>query len=586
MTQLLLSLVLAAEDDMIVLRQRSKRVAQLLGFDNQDQTRIATAVSEIGRNALRYAGVGRVNFHIDGKRGTGPALIVEVVDDGPGIADLPEILEGRYRSASGMGMGILGARRLMDGFSIATSQETGTSVVLRKRFPRRSQMPEGRALQEICDALTRESPPDALRESELQNRELLGMLEELRSRQDDLDRLNGELEDTNRGVVALYAELDDKAEQLRRANDLKTRFLANMSHEFRTPLNSILALSRLLLDRVDGDLTSEQHRQVSLIRKSASSLSDLINDLLDIAKVEAGKVDVQPTSFSISELFATMRGLLRPLRPDSVDLVLEDDPSLPLLFTDEAKLSQILRNLLSNALKFTERGAVKLTAELVAGGEGIRFRVRDTGIGIAAADQERIFEEFTQVESRLQGQAKGTGLGLPLSKRLAELLGGTLTVSSELGVGTTFTVELPLHYGVVLADQPEAEPETTVERRRVLVIDDDEAARYVFRQLAPRTQWQVIEAPNGNEGLQRAQSDRPQVIVLDLRMPGLDGFAVLDRLSDDPSTSQIPVIVATASALSDRERARLAKARLIVAKSDLTRDLVASSLLSLAGHAA
>jgi CheY-like chemotaxis protein len=212
--------------------------------------------------------------------------------------------------------------------------------------------------------------------------------------------------------------------------------------------------------------------------------------------------------------------------------------------------------------------------------------VSDTGIGIAPADQARIFEEFTQVESRLQGQARGTGLGLPLSRRLAELLGGTLEVSSEVGRGTTFTLELPMRYGLVLADQDHAERNSEANRRRVLVIDDDEAARYVFRQLAPRTQWQVIEAANGNEGLQRAQADQPQVIVLDLRMPGLDGFAVLERLSDDPATQHIPVIVATASALSERERARLGRARLIIAKSDLTRDLVASSLLSLGGVAA
>ncbi len=172
--------------------------------------------------------------------------------------------------------------------------------------------------------------------------------------------MNRELDETNRGVVALYAELNDKADFLQRASELKSHFLSNMSHEFRTPLNSILALSQILIDRMDGDLTPEQEKQVTFMRRSAQDLTDLVNDLLDLAKVEAGKVTIRPAEFSVESLFAALRGMLRPLlaQNSSVSLVFEDPVGIPELYTDEAKVSQVLRNFISNALKFTERGEV------------------------------------------------------------------------------------------------------------------------------------------------------------------------------------------------------------------------------------
>src|SRR5262249_53820018 len=214
--------------------------------------------------------------------------------------------------------------------------------------------------------------------------ELMQSLEEIRRRDEESKQLNQELGDTNRGVVALYAELDERAEQLRQASELKTRFLSNMSHEFRTPLNSVLALSRLLLDRIDGQLTAEQERQVGYIRRSAESLLDMVNDLLDLAKVEAGKVDVKSSRFTVSNLFGGLRGALKPLMTSpSVELVFDAPRDVPELYTDEGKLTQILRNLISNALKFTEAGEVTVTARHDDESGTIRFAVRDTGIGIA-----------------------------------------------------------------------------------------------------------------------------------------------------------------------------------------------------------
>lgn len=259
-------------------------------------------------------------------------------------------------------------------------------------------------------------------------------------------RAEAELAETNRGILALYAELEDKAIALRRASDLKSRFLSNMSHEFRTPLNAILSLSSILLDGLDGDLTDEQRVEVTYIRQAARTLSELVNDLLDLAKIEAGKTTVRCETFEVSELFAALRGMMRPiLSSDAVHLIFEEPVGIPTLHTDQGKVAQILRNFISNALKFTERGEVRISA-LLDEGSYVVFSVADTGVGISEEDQQRVFEEFVQIESAIQARTKGTGLGLSLSRQLAELLGASVSLSSRPGVGSTFRVRLPLDY--------------------------------------------------------------------------------------------------------------------------------------------
>jgi signal transduction histidine kinase len=464
MSASVLTLALSSERDVVLARQRARQLAGLIGFDNRDQTRLATAVSEIARNAVEYGGGGKIEFRIEGS--TPPQIfVIQVSDQGPGIADLAAILEGRYQSPTGMGLGIVGARRLMDHFEITSAPRRGTTVVLKKILPRRAALIGPRAVADVADALARQAPDDAFEEVQRQNQELLRALEELGQRQDELRALNRELEDTNRGVVALYAELEEKADYLRRADDLKSRFLSNMSHEFRTPVNSIQALARLLLERTDGELTPEQDRQVTFIRKAADGLAELVNDLLDLVKVEAGKIVVRPVEFDVEHLFGALRGMLRPLLlNESVALVFEDPERLQVLYSDEAKVSQILRNFVSNALKFTERGEVRVGARESPDGESIVFTVADTGIGIAPEDQERIFQEFTQIDNPLQRRVQGTGLGLPLCRKLAELLGGQVGVQSTPGAGSTFTAIIPRIYGAALPPSPEWQVDERVSR--------------------------------------------------------------------------------------------------------------------------
>jgi signal transduction histidine kinase/CheY-like chemotaxis protein len=541
----LLNVRIRQEQDVVAARQRARQLARLLGFDEQDQVRIATSVSELARNVYNYARQGEVEFSIDGA--TPPqVLVARVSDQGPGIADVSLILSGRYRSTTGMGLGILGARRLMDRFAIESDPGKGTTVTIKMLFPPGSPFLQARDLGRLAEELTREGLQNPLAEVQQQNQELLHVLDDLRRRQEDLVRLNRELEDTNRGVVALYAELDEKAEHLRRADEMKSRFLSNMSHEFRTPLNSILAISKLLQDRTDGELTAEQEKQVGFVRKAAQDLAELVNDLLDLAKVEAGKTVVRPVEFEIENLFGALRGMLRPLLvTETVHLVFEDG-ELPPVFSDEPKISQILRNFISNALKFTERGEIRVRADLEEDGRTVVFSVADTGIGIAPEDQERIFSEFGQVENPLQTRFKGTGLGLALSRKLAELLGGRITVESEVGRGSTFRLTLPLFYEG-LAPAEHLAPATTAEldpsRLPVLVVEDSTESLHVYDRLLRGTPFQVVPARTIKEAEQRRSSLPVRAIVLDIQLAGEDTWAYLARLKGEEI--DLPVLVVT-----------------------------------------
>jgi len=695
-------LPLCREVDVVTARQKARQIAGVLGFDNRDQARIATAVSEIARNAVRYARDGNVEFDVEGERAP-LVLIIHVHDRGPGIPDVAAVLQGRYRSGGGVsGLGIPGAQRLMDQFDIA-SQPSRTVVVMKKLLDAGAPPLAPAGIARLRAMLAARDASGPIEELQQQQRELLIALADARDRQEELAELNRELEDTNRGVVALYAELDEKADHLRRADEMKSRFLSNMSHEFRTPLNSIHALTGLLLDHVDGPLSDEQERQVALIRKATDDLSNLVEDLLDLARIEAGKLEIHPTELRVDELFSALRGMLRPLLlGEAVVLRFEQPADVPALWADEAKVSQILRNFISNALKFTERGYVEVRASFRAIDNTVSFCVEDTGIGIAQEDQERIFEEFIQIRGPMQKRVKGTGLGLPLCRRLAHALGGDVRVESVFGQGSRFYLSMPLRY----AEVPEAcaPPPTTgsgaswrmpvlvvederemqlfydkalegtayraigaftlqqasaalvlerpaaiildillkgedawrwlaelkgnadlraipvlvvtsvaeerkafalgaddfmpkpvararlverldaATRLRVLVIEDDETTRYAVRKLLRAADFPIIEASNGEDGLRAAEAARPHSIVLDLGLPDIDGFDVLDRLKASPATCRIPVILSTARDLSDAERRRLeAQAFAVLSKRDMMASIVPTIRAASAG---
>jgi signal transduction histidine kinase/CheY-like chemotaxis protein len=568
------SISLHYEYDLVAARRRARQVARLLGFDDQDQTRIATVASEISRNALRYAGGGRIEFALLSDDDM-QSLVMTVTDHGAGIENLDDILAGRYRSNTGMGLGLIGARRLMDGFEIVTAPGKGTTVTMRKALPRAARRLTKPMIGSLADELARQKPDNPLEEIQQQNAELLAALAEVNDRRQELERLNQELEDTNRGVLALYAEIDEKAEHLRQADQLKTRFLSDMSHEFRTPVNAILALARLLEESVTEE---EGRKQLSLIMRAGDDLASLVNDLLDLAKIEAGKIEVRPAEFEVSNLFSALRGMLRPLLVNrSVSLVFDDPEDIPEMFTDEGKVSQILRNFMSNALKFTEAGEIRVSAQLAGDGTRVIFSVADTGIGIAPEDQQRIFEEFTQVDSPLQRKIKGTGLGLPLTRKLAHLLGGEVRLESQLNLGSTFIAEIPVIYPHAAAVPPRRVEGSGM--LKVLIIDDDDTARYTVGSFAARPGTQIIEAENGMAGIARAQTSSPDVILLDMMMPGLGGHEVLQRLKGDSATASIPVVMVTSRFVNDEEKRQiLTKAVDVIYKGDLSREVVTSTI--------
>jgi signal transduction histidine kinase len=283
----------------------------------------------------------------------------------------------------------------------------------------------------------------------------VGLQQQLETCQADLDALRAELEETNQGVVALYAELDDRAGQLREAVELKSRFLSYMSHEFRTPLTSVMSLTGIMLSRLDGPLTSEQERQVVLVRRSALELTEMVDDLLDLAKMEAGRITISPEWFEMVDLFSALRGMFRPIVANSsVSLIFEEPKAIPRIFTDDKKLSQILRNFVSNALKFTPEGQVTVRATLL-NADMVEFSVSDTGIGIADEHLPSLFSDFIQLDTRLQRRLRGSGLGLSLARKFARLLGGEVGAESTLGKGSRFWVQIPVRFsGSTSAAEP------------------------------------------------------------------------------------------------------------------------------------
>lgn len=274
--------------------------------------------------------------------------------------------------------------------------------------------------------------------------ESLLLLQQLRWRDEQIRAVATELEDTNRGVLALISEIEESAATVRRRAEVQQSFVTHVSHEFRSPLAAIRGLARLLLDRVDGDLTEEQERQLTLIQQSAVELSTLVDDLLDLMRSRMGATPVHVSSFSLASLIGGVRGVARQLdRVRDVQLVVEDAPEAAMT-SDEGKVSQILRNLASNALKFTEHGEVRIRTSVE--GARVRFVVQDTGIGIESRHLPYLFDEFYQIDSPIQRSHRGSGLGLPLSQRLANQLGGSIEVESEPGAGSAFTAVLPLLY--------------------------------------------------------------------------------------------------------------------------------------------
>ncbi len=418
--------------------------------------------------------------------------------------------------------------------------------------------------------------------------ETLQQAEELRVQQEELQQSNEELEERaqlleeqresirakNREIEAAADGLRQKAEELEQTSGYKSEFLANMSHELRTPLNSLMILSSLLAQNKDGNLTDKQVEFATTIQSAGKDLLNLINDILDLSKVEAGQMQFQRAEVGVTALCDNLRALFEPIvEQKGLALRIEVDPAMPtLLMGDDQRIQQVLKNLLSNATKFTDQGEVVLGISKVEGSgsplavQTIAFKVTDTGIGIPVDKQSLVFQAFRQADGSVSRKFGGTGLGLSISLQLARGMGGELTMTSEEGRGSEFTLYLPL---LPTGSQATAAPPAPAvvsplkhapvqappanDEKSILVIEDDVSFSRILQDLIRERGFGVYAASDGETGVALAEHHQPSAIVLDVMLPDLDGWGVMRRLKDNPRTRHIPVHFITC--LEDRQKA-------------------------------
>ncbi|HKI86979.1 MAG TPA: response regulator, partial [Thermoanaerobaculia bacterium] len=383
------------------------------------------------------------------------------------------------------------------------------------------------------------------------------MAEKLGATRNRLIATNATLERHQDELARSTAEAQAAREVAEEANRAKSTFLANMSHELRTPMNAIIGYSEMLLEDA-GDMGLEDFvGDLKKIRAAGKHLLSLINDILDLSKIEAGKMTLFLESFDAGELVGEVMTTIQPLidrNENRLEVNIED--GLGEMHADQTKVRQTLFNLLSNASKFTDHGVVSLSVRRLMRDERswLVFEVSDTGIGMTGEQVAKVFEEFTQADASTTRRFGGTGLGLAISRRFCRMMGGDIQVSSEEGKGSTFTVELPAEVvedtATTVAQAIEAAV-TAGEGPLVLVIDDDQAARELGQRILVREGYRVAMAEGGEEGLEKARALHPAAITLDVVMPGMDGWAVLEALKKDPETAEIPVVMVTM--MDDRE---------------------------------
>ena len=447
---------LSSSQDVFALRRSAQRAAAELGMEQQDQVRLATALSELGRELLGAAGLS-VTFRLE--ESPSPAVVVSL-----------EWQAGDPPAAESLKL----SSRLVQEVCYEPGGERDR-ILVRQPLPR-AVAPSDEDNVRFTRALRENLSTSELDDLRAQTHDLVAALEETRAQREELLRLNEELEETNKGVLALYSELtqelettnsgvlalhtelEEKSRQLREVGEAKTRFWVNISHELRTPVNAVVALSRLLLASDPDRLSEEQKQQAELIENSGNTMLALVSNLLDVAKAESGQLDIHHGPTDLRLLVGQLSGVLRGAHPgDAVALVVPEPAGLPVITTDETLLTRILRNLLSNALKFTVEGEVRLSVDVDRTGPEpvVLFTVTDTGVGIPQEELGRVFEEFYQVRGEHQSGRSGTGLGLPYARKLAELLGGTLTLTSTHGVGTRAEVRIPDRAGTRWEPAPE-----------------------------------------------------------------------------------------------------------------------------------
>jgi signal transduction histidine kinase len=375
---------------------------------------------------------------------------------------------------------------------------------------------------------------------------------------EESEALSSSLQNLNEELQAQQEEIVESNQQLNQVSRSKSDFLANMSHELRTPLNSVIGFSEVLQDQMFGSLNEKQQEYVDNILTSGRHQLSLINDILDLSKVESGKMELELSDFSLREtLDSSLKMLKEKAMKCGIALAMDLNPEADItICADQRKLKQILFNLISNSVKFTPEGG-KIDVIAQRDGDFIEITIADNGIGISAEDIPKLFKPFTQLESVYTKEFEGTGLGLALNRQLVELHGGRIWVDSQIGVGSSFIFTIPLD--LTAARKPAAKKPDIVAGtgNTVLLIEDDPLSLTAMEKILHSKGYRALRASNAQKGLELVQSDPPDLIVLDLMMPGMNGFDVAQRLQDEQSACNVPILVLTSMDLSSADRARL-----------------------------
>ena len=567
-----INLGISSERDMVAVRQRAREVGAGLGFGAQDQVRIATAVSELARTAFAYAWGGNVEFALD-HLGSGASLLIHIKSTG---GDLREGAGARstdvYPSNDTAGAGatlaaaLTSARRLMDDCFLEQASGRARIITLRKELPT-SSVVTAAVLAALADQALMPLA-SSFSEVSLQNKELLDTLAELRTKQDDLLLLTEELEATNRGVVALYAEIEEKAEKLRQADIYKDEFLATLAHELRNPLAPIRNAVEVMRRTDQADHAAHERAQ-KIISRQVDHLARLVDDLLDVARISKGKVTLQPAALSVGSFIQTAVETIGPFidsRGHQLSVVLPADEIRVL--GDPVRLAQIVGNLLNNAAKYTTRGGrILLQAQRTEAGR-LRVMVQDNGIGLSAERIRSAFTMFSQGDTAPDRAQDGLGIGLPLVRQLVELHGGTIWVESAgTGHGSSFIMELPIldqatepadplaaksadsaataarnavPAGAVMAG--DATPPTSM---RILLVDDNADSVAMTAMLLETLGHVTFTADDGPSAVVLASRHLPDLILLDIGLPGADGYEVARLLRQQPALRATRLIAVT-----------------------------------------